>query len=104
MHAAIPSDDLARYFVPVSFDKDQDIAHKALGIKWEPKSDVLVFSIKLEKLAYPRKGILATYSRIFDPTSITQPLLIASDSFIVRVKCAHCAVNSFIVRVEVGLG
>ena len=43
-------------------------------MKWEPKSGVLVFSIKLDKHTYTRRGILATYYQIFDLNGIVQSL------------------------------
>jgi len=77
LQAVIPAEDLAPSFVPLSFDKDHDVAHKALGMKWKPKSDLITFSLALDVHAYTKRGILATYSQIFVPIGVIQPLLIA---------------------------
>ena len=78
----IPRKDLAPLFVSFNFDKDCNVAHKSLGMKWVPNEDVIVFSIDLEVREFTPRGILSTYSQIFDPTGIIQPLLITPKSLI----------------------
>ena len=78
----IPRKDLAPSFVSFNFDKDCNVAHKSLGMKWVPNEDVIVFSIDLEVREFTRRGILSTYSQIFDLTGIIQPFLITPKSLI----------------------
>ena len=61
----IPRKDLAPSFVSFNFDKDCNVAHKSLGMKWVPNEDVIVFSIDLEVREFTRRGILSTYSQIY---------------------------------------
>ena len=42
-----------------NFDKDCNVAHKSLGMKWVPNEDVIVFSIDLEVREFTRRGILS---------------------------------------------
>ena len=63
----IPRKDLAPSFVSFKFDKDCNVAHKSLGMKWVPNGDVIVFSIDLEVREFTRRGILCTYSQILIP-------------------------------------
>jgi len=86
LRGEIPPDECAPSPVTINFNKDDDVVHKALGMQWNPDTDSISFCFNLEVGAYTRRGILATFSQIFDPIGIIQPLLIVP-KLLIRTLC-----------------
>ena len=79
-------EDRAPSTILINFDHVGDVSHKALGMHWNSQKDFIAFSIQLEVGDATRRGILATFSQIFDPFGIVQPLLIVP-KLLIRDLC-----------------
>ena len=86
LRAKFLPEDCAPSFVQLNFDKRSDVVHKALGMQWNSGTDCISFSICLEKNACTRRGILSTFSQIFDPIGVIEPLLIVP-KLLIRTLC-----------------
>ena len=78
--------DCSQSSVLINLEGDGEVSHKALGMHWNAYSDCIYFSIKLEVGSTTRRGILSTFSQIFDPFGIIQPLLIVP-KLLIRTLC-----------------
>jgi len=68
----IPEKDRASEIKPFLPESDS----KALGIRWNPASDVLYFGVAINEENVTRRAMLRIISSVFDPLGIISPVLI----------------------------
>ncbi|XP_050417786.2 uncharacterized protein LOC126831152, partial [Patella vulgata] len=73
---AIPVNERAKDIKELNLDCELLPVEHALGIRWVVESDVLKFSVKLDKLSVTRRGILSAASSIYDPLGLVSPFVL----------------------------
>ena len=61
---------------------------KALGVKWNIQEDTLGFIIKMDDKPTTRRGLLATFSSVYDPLGLGAPFLL-KDRLIIQRLCRN---------------
>ena len=54
------------------------VESRALGIKWNPRTDVMYFDVQLETGNVTRRKVLSIMSSTFDPLGLISPVLVAA--------------------------
>ena len=49
---------------------------RALGVSWDPNTDMLVFKVVNKNVPETKRGILSMVSSIFDPMGLFAPVIV----------------------------
>ena len=60
--------------IPVSFDAEESISIKVLGLQWNPSSDTLSYCCISSNKVCTKRNILSEIARIFDPLGFLAPV------------------------------
>ncbi|XP_077968809.1 uncharacterized protein LOC120340131 [Styela clava] len=60
----------------ISFNFEENMSQKALGLLWDVSTDAFRFEVNIEQKPYTRRGLLAMQAQIFDPLGILGPFLL----------------------------
>ena len=55
--------------------------HSALGVKWDPVSDMLSLTLSLPQKEFTRRGILSVIGSLYDPVGFLAPLILGGRLF-----------------------
>ena len=72
----IPEDKLSKSALNIEIDNKDTPKERVLGIKWNPGTDVIGYTIKLPDQPATKRGILTTIHSVYDPLFIVSPCLI----------------------------
>ena len=63
-----------------TLELDPDSAIKALGVKWKPATDNLIYSVKLDPVpsVITKRSILSQIAKLFDPFGLLAPVIITA--------------------------
>ena len=59
----------------VNLDLDELPIERALGVSWDPNSDMLTFKVVNKNIPETKRGILSMVSSIFDPMGLISPII-----------------------------
>ena len=60
----------------VNLDLDELPIERALGVSWDPNSDMLTFKVVNKNIPETKRGILSMVSSIFDPMGLISPIIV----------------------------
>ncbi len=60
--------------IPVSFDREEPLSIKVLGLQWDPSSDKMFFACEPSDKPCTKRNILSEIARIFDPLGFLSPV------------------------------
>ena len=69
----------------VNLDLDKLPIERALGISWDPNSDMLTFKVVNKNIPETKRGILSMVSSIFDPMGLISPIIVKAKLLIQEI-------------------
>ena len=73
---SIPEEERSKQVRDIPFDKQELPVEHALGIKWDTESDKFGFRVEVKGKPQTRRGILSTFSSVYDPLGFVSPFLL----------------------------
>ena len=69
----------------VNLDLDELPIERALGVSWDPNSDMLTFKVVNKNIPETKRGILSMVSLIFDPMGLISPIIVKAKLLIQEI-------------------
>ena len=69
----------------VNLDLDELPIERALGVSWDPNSDMLTFKVVNKNIPETKRGILTMVSAIFDPMGLISPIIVKAKLLIQEI-------------------
>ena len=69
----------------VNLDLDELPIERALGVSWDPNSDMLTFKVVNKNIPETKRGILSMVSSIFDPMGLISPIIVKAKLLIQEI-------------------
>ena len=73
---AIPGCDRRKCVVECNFNNQSLSTETALGVPWNTKEDVFILKVNMKEKPKTRRGILSTFSSVYDPRGFVAPFVI----------------------------
>ena len=73
---SVPRSERAKEVMNLNLDFDDLPVERALGVTWNPTTDVLCFEITLKEQPMTRRGILSTVASLYDPLGFVAPVVL----------------------------
>ena len=68
-----------------NLDLDELPIERALGVSWDPNSNMLTFKVVNKNIPETKRGILSMVSSIFDPMGLISPIIVNSELLIQEI-------------------
>ncbi|XP_060533761.1 uncharacterized protein LOC132706434 [Cylas formicarius] len=75
--------------MPCSFDKDEPICIKVLGLQWNPSCDTFSHSCSPRDLPCTKRNILSQIFRVYDPLGFLSPVVLFAKLLMQKLWFAH---------------
>ncbi|XP_060536447.1 uncharacterized protein LOC132708258 [Cylas formicarius] len=75
--------------MPCSFDKDEPICIKVLGLQWNPSGDTFSYSCSPKDLPCTKRNILSQIFRVYDPLGFLSPVVLFAKLLMQKLWLSH---------------
>ncbi|XP_043211440.1 uncharacterized protein LOC122375923 [Amphibalanus amphitrite] len=86
----IPVGDRGKQVKSLDLDKDELVAERVLGMKWDMECDVFTFQFCGGDRPVTRRGLLSTVGSVFDPRGIVAPVVLTGRLLLQKLCVIPC--------------
>ena len=82
----IPESERAPAINLVDLEKDDIPVERALGVYWNPQTDMLGFKVEIKEKPFTRRGVYSTVMSVFDRPGLAAPLILNGKKIMQRLS------------------